>query len=51
MWLYCSGADKPSELARDQALRNIALYAYKDVSRASPCMSHVLATEQGVFEG
>lgn len=51
MWVYCSGADGPSELAREQGLRNIALYDYQDGSRASTCVSHFLATEQVVFDG
>ena len=51
MWVYCSGADRPSIEPRYQGLNSIVLYDYQDGSRASTCVSGFLATEHSVFNG
>ncbi|EDP99155.1 IS66 family transposase [Shewanella benthica] len=51
MWVYCSGADRPSLEPRYKGVNSIVLYDYQDGSRASTCVSGFLATEHTVFNG
>jgi transposase len=46
MWVYCAGADGPSNEPRYQGLHNIVLYDYQDGSLAGTCASRFLATKQ-----